>query len=45
MWMNVRYETGEMRVAAYDEEGNQTEEKVFRTEGQPMFDGKPYDSF
>lgn len=35
MWMNVRYEPGEVRVVAYDEEGNQTEEKVVRTAGKP----------
>ena len=28
MWMDVRYEPGEVKVVAYDENGNKAEEKV-----------------
>lgn len=35
MWMDVSYEPGEVRVVAYDEKGNQAEEKVVRTAGKP----------
>lgn len=35
MWMDVRYEPGEVKVVAYDEKGNKTEEKMVRTAGEP----------
>ncbi|SFL31443.1 beta-galactosidase [Porphyromonadaceae bacterium KH3CP3RA] len=35
MWMDVRYEPGEVKVVAYDENGNKTEEKTVRTAGGP----------
>jgi beta-galactosidase len=35
MWMDVRYEPGEVKVVAYDENGNKTEEKMVCTAGEP----------
>ncbi len=35
MWMDVKYEPGEVRVVAYDKDGNRAEEKVMRTAGRP----------
>jgi len=35
MWMDVRYEPGEVKVVAYDENGNKAGEKVVRTAGKP----------
>lgn len=35
MWMDAVYEPGELKVVAYDQEGNVTEEKVIRTAGKP----------
>ena len=35
MWMDVRYEPGELRVVAYDDRGNAAEEKTVRTAGKP----------
>ncbi|MDL2241680.1 DUF4982 domain-containing protein [Bacteroidales bacterium OttesenSCG-928-L03] len=35
MWMDVRYEPGEVKVVAYDKEGNPTEEKIVLTAGKP----------
>ncbi|SFS77732.1 beta-galactosidase [Porphyromonadaceae bacterium NLAE-zl-C104] len=35
MWMDVCYEPGEVKVVAYDENGNKTEEKMVRTAGEP----------
>lgn len=34
-WMNVRYEPGELKVVAYDENGNKAGEEVVRTAGKP----------
>ncbi len=34
-WMNVRYEPGEIKVVAYDANGNKAEEKVVKTAGKP----------
>ena len=34
MWNDTRYEPGEVRVVAYDEQGNPAEEKVMRTAGK-----------
>ena len=34
MWMDTRYEPGEVKVVAYDEQGRKTEEKVVRTAGK-----------
>lgn len=35
MWMDVRYEPGEVKVVAYYENGNKADEKVVRTAGKP----------
>lgn len=35
MWMDTKYEPGEVRVVAYDEEGIARDEKVLRTTGAP----------
>lgn len=35
MWMNVPYEPGEVKVVAYDKEGNPAGEAVMRTAGKP----------
>ena len=35
MWNETRYEPGELRVVAYDSDGNITGEKVIRTAGKP----------
>ena len=35
MWMDAIYEPGEVRVIAYDENGQKAEEKVLRTAGKP----------
>jgi len=35
MWMEVPYEAGEIKVVAYDANGNITEEKAIRTAGKP----------
>lgn len=35
MWMDVRYEPGELKVVAYDDQGKVAEEKVVRTAGKP----------
>ncbi len=35
MWMDAVYEPGEIRVVAYDANGNQAAEKVLRTAGAP----------
>lgn len=35
-WMDVKYEPGELKVVAYDAEGNRREEKVVRTAGDPV---------
>lgn len=35
MWMDVTYEPGELRVVAYDDEGNVAAEKRLRTAGPP----------
>ena len=35
MWEDVRYEPGELKVVAYDANGNKAEEKVVRTAGKP----------
>lgn len=35
MWMEVSYEAGEIKVVAYDTNGNITEEKTIRTAGKP----------
>lgn len=34
-WMDVRYEPGEVKVVAYDANGNKAEEKTIRTAGKP----------
>lgn len=34
-WMNTKYEPGEIRVVAYDAQGNKAAEKVIRTAGKP----------
>ena len=34
-WNDVKYEPGELRVVAYDEEGHKAGEKVIRTAGKP----------
>lgn len=34
MWMDTRYEPGEVKVVAYDEQGRKTEEKVVHTAGK-----------
>lgn len=34
MWMDVRYEPGEIKVVAYDEAGNFAEERTIRTAGK-----------
>jgi len=36
MWMDVRYEPGEVKVVAYDEKGKAVDEKVIRTAGKPQ---------
>lgn len=35
MWLDVPYEPGELKVVAYDAQGNTAEEKVIRTAGKP----------
>ena len=35
MWMNTIYEPGEVRVVAYDKQGNKADEKVLQTAGKP----------
>ncbi len=35
MWMDTRYEPGEVKVVAYDESGKAVAEKVIRTAGKP----------
>lgn len=35
MWMDVVYEPGEVKVVAYDKDGNAVEEKIIRTAGKP----------
>ncbi|MGE4586187.1 MAG: DUF4982 domain-containing protein [Mangrovibacterium sp.] len=35
MWMEVPYQPGELKVVAYDRNGNQAAEKVIRTAGKP----------
>ncbi|MDR1120005.1 MAG: DUF4982 domain-containing protein [Dysgonamonadaceae bacterium] len=35
MWMDVKYEPGELKVIAYDKHGNKAEEKIVRTAGKP----------
>lgn len=35
MWMDTRYEPGEVRVVAYDANGNRAAERVIRTAGKP----------
>lgn len=35
MWMDTRYEPGELRVVAYDKDGNAVAEKTVRTAGKP----------
>lgn len=35
MWMDTKYEPGEIRVVSYDKDGNKTGEKVVRTAGKP----------
>jgi len=34
-WMDVKYEPGEIRIVAYDKNGNKAEEKVVKTAGKP----------
>lgn len=34
-WMDVRYEPGELKVVAYDANGDKAEEKTIRTAGKP----------
>lgn len=34
-WMDVKYEPGELKVVAYDANGNKAAEKVIRTAGKP----------
>ena len=34
-WMNVKYEPGELKVVAYDADGNKVAEEVVRTAGRP----------
>ncbi|MGL5317917.1 MAG: DUF4982 domain-containing protein, partial [Bacteroidales bacterium] len=36
MWHNVKYEPGEIRVVAYNDQGEVQEEKVTRTAGRPV---------
>lgn len=35
MWHNVTYEPGELKVVAYNKQGNKVDEKVVRTAGKP----------
>lgn len=35
MWMDVKYEPGELKVIAYDEQGKPSEEKTIKTAGKP----------
>lgn len=35
MWMETRYEPGELKVVAYDKDGNKAAEKVVKTAGKP----------
>ena len=35
MWMDAIYEPGEVRVVAYDKQGNKADEKILRTAGKP----------
>ncbi|MFI3314357.1 MAG: beta-galactosidase GalB [Rikenellaceae bacterium] len=35
MWMDTKYEPGEVKVVAYDNDGNAVAEKVMRTAGKP----------
>ena len=34
-WMNVKYEPGEIKVVAYDVNGNKADEKIIKTAGKP----------
>ena len=34
-WMNVKYEPGEIKVVAYDKNGNIAEQKIVKTAGKP----------
>ncbi len=35
MWMDTKYEPGEVKVVAYDKDGNPAAEKIIRTAGKP----------
>lgn len=35
MWNETKYEPGELRVVAYDADGNKAEEKIVKTSGKP----------
>lgn len=35
MWMDTKYEPGEVKVVAYDKDGNRAAEKIVRTAGKP----------
>ena len=35
MWMDVKYQPGELKVVAFDEKGNAVKEKIIRTAGKP----------
>ena len=35
MWNETRYEPGELKVVAYDENGNRAAEKIIKTAGKP----------
>ena len=35
MWMDTKYEPGEVKVVAYDKNGKAVAEKVVRTAGKP----------
>ena len=34
-WMNVKYEPGEIKVVAYDSNGNRADEQIIKTAGKP----------
>ena len=34
-WMDVKYEPGEIKIVAYDKNGNKAEEKIVKTAGKP----------
>ncbi len=34
MWMDTKYEPGELKVVAYDKDGNRADEKIIRTAGK-----------